>query len=166
MFLNGDNPGIDARRRDEIALQWDNIEKELHNDALWYFLTNNAAEKYQTRIDLLLDLMAGKTSDIKDKYFTFFHFDTLKRQGADLIALWQKIVRTFLLLKDWHENHEHYHKIGYLITAGYKTLPDIYAASRDKSKREFLAQLDAFIKESVKLTGGENYSDWNYKDDA
>ncbi len=166
MFLNGDNPDIDARRRDEIALQWDNIEKELHNDTLWYFLTNNSAEKYQTRIDLLLDLPAGKTSDIKDKYFTFFHFDKLKRQGENLIELWQEIVRTFLLLKDWRENHEHYHKIGYLIASGYKTLYEIYAASHGKTKRQFLSQLDAYIKESVKLTGDENYSDWNYKDHA
>lgn len=166
MFLNGDNPDIDARRRDEIALQWDNIEKELHNDALWYFLTNNSAEKYQTRIDLLLDLMAGKTSYIKDKYFTFVHFDARRRQGKNLIALWQEIVRTFLLLKDWRENHEHYHKIGYLIASGYKTLSEIYAASHGKTKRQFLSQLDAYIKESVKLTGDENYSDWNYKDDA
>ena len=166
MFLNGNNPGIDARRRDEIALQWDNIEKELHNDALWYFLTNNSAEKYQTRIDLLLNLMAGKTSEATDKYFTFVRFDERRRQGEDLIALWQEIVRTFLLLKDWRENHELYHKIGYLIASGYRTLPEIYAAARGKTKREFLAQLDAFIKESVKLTGNENYADWNYNDHA
>lgn len=166
MFLNGDNPGIDARRRDEIALQWDNIEKELHNDALWYFLTNNSAEKYQTRIDLLLDLPAGKTSDTKDKYFTFVRFDERRRQGENLIKLWQEIVRTFLLLKDWRENHEHYHKIGYLIASGYKTLSEIYAASKGKTKRQFLSQLDTYIKMSIKLTGDENYSDWNYKEDA
>ena len=83
-FLNGNNQNSDRRRQDEIALQWDNIEKELHNDSLWYFLTNNSAEKYQTRIDLVLDLMSGKKFPCADKYATFYHFDTLKRQGADL----------------------------------------------------------------------------------
>ena len=42
-FLNGNNQNSDLRRQDEIALQWDNIEKELHNDSLWYFLTNISA---------------------------------------------------------------------------------------------------------------------------
>lgn len=158
--------GMDEQRQNEIALQWDNIEKELHNDALWYFLTNNASEKYQTRMDLVLDLAAGKTLNDRDKYSTFFHFDKRKRQGEDLIALWQKIIRTFLLLKDWREHHDFYHKIGYLIASGYKTLSEICAAARGKSKREFSAQLDTFIKASVKLSDGENYSDWNYNDDA
>lgn len=166
MFLSGDNSGMDERRRDEIALQWDNIEKELHNDALWYFLTNSSAEKYQTRIDLLLDLPAGKISDTNYKYFTFVRFDERRRQGENLIKLWQEIVRTFLLLKDWRENHERYHKIGYLIASGYKTLSDIYAVSRGKTKREFLSQLDAYIKDSIKLTDDRNYAEWNYKDDA
>ena len=166
MFLSNENPGMDARRQDEIALQWDNLEKELHNDSLWYFLTNNSAEKYQTRIDLVLDLMSDKKVGDKDKYRTFFYFDELKRSGDDLTELWQKIVRNFLLLKDWRDNHEFYHKIGYLIASGYKNLADIYAASQKKTKREFLSRLDEMIRDSVKLTGDENYAEWNYGKDA
>ena len=162
-FLSKEN--ADNRRQDEIALQWDNLEKELHNDSLWYFLTNSAAEKYQTRIDLILDLIAGKKVDDRDKYSTFFYFDKLKQRGDDLNELWQEIVRNFLLLKDWHENHELYHKIGYLIASGYKTLANIYEVSKGKNKREFLSRLDEFIKASIKLKDGENYSDWNYGDD-
>ena len=166
MFLSNENPGMDARRQDEIALQWDNLEKELHNDSLWYFLTNNAADKYQTRIDLVLDLMSDKKVGDKDKYRTFFYFDDIKRSGDDLTELWQKIVRNFLLLKDWRDNHEFYHKIGYLIASGYKNLADIYAASQKKTKREFLSRLDEMIRDSVKLTGDENYAEWNYGKDA
>ena len=164
VFLSQENHNMDKHRKDEIALQWDAIEKELHNDSLWYFLTNSA-EKYQTRIDLILDLMSGRKFDTRDKYATFFHFDGLKRSGKDLNDVWREIVRNFLLLKDWHENREYYHKIGYLITAG-KSLAEIYAASKDKTKREFLSRLDEFIRDSVKLSDGENYSDWNYNDDA
>lgn len=166
-FLSNENCNVDGRRQDEIALQWDNLEKDLHVDSLWYFLTNSAAEKYQTRIDLILDLIAGKKVDDRDKYSTFFYFDDLKKRGDDLNELWQKIVRNFLLLKDWHENHELYHKIGYLIASGYKSLSDIYSESKkQKNKREFLSRLDEFIKASIKLKDGENYSDWNYNDDA
>ena len=166
MFLSLENHGITGRPQDEIALQWDNIEKELHDDSLWYFLTNNSAEKYQTRIDLLLDLMAGKQRGNKEKYFTFFYFDKLKRSGKDLNALWQEIVRNFLLLKDWRENHEFYHKIGYLIASGYRNIAAIYETSKGKTKREFVSRLDELIKASIKLEDGKNYSDWNYNDDA
>lgn len=49
------------KKQEEIALQWDNIEKELRNDSLWFFLTNNKdRETDSTRIDLILDLMCGK----------------------------------------------------------------------------------------------------------
>ena len=164
MFLSRENQNMDKKRQDEIALQWDNIEKDLHNDSLWYFLTNNTA--YQTRIDLILDLMAGKKGGDKDKYSTFFYFDELKRLGANLNKVWEEIVRDFLLLKDWHENHKLYHKIGYLIASGYKNLADIYRVSKGKTKREFSAQLDKLIRSSIKLEGGENYSDWTYDNDA
>ena len=165
MFLSRENHDMDRHRQDEIALQWDNIEKDLHNDSLWYFLTNNLAEKYQTRIDLLLDLMSGKKSGDKDKYATFFYFDDLKRQGENLNDLWEDMVRDFLLLKDWRENHEFYHKIGYLIASGYKGIAAIYEEAQNKTKREFLARLDKFIKASVKLEDGRSYSDWNYDND-
>jgi uncharacterized protein with ParB-like and HNH nuclease domain len=33
------NNGIDDAKQLEIATQWDSIEKELQNDALWYFIT-------------------------------------------------------------------------------------------------------------------------------
>lgn len=165
MFLSRDNPQMDKRRQDEVALQGDNIEKELHNDSLWYFLTNSAATKYQTRIDLVLDLAAGKKGNHKDKYATFFHFDELKRRGEDLNDVWERIVRDFLRLKDWRENHEFYHKIGYLVAVG-KNLADIYSAAQGKTKREFSAQLDKLIRDSVRLEEGKNYLDWNYTDDA
>ena len=67
MFLSRENRDMDKHRQDEIALQWDNIEKDLHNESFWYFLTNNLATKYQTRIDLILDLISGKKNDSKDK---------------------------------------------------------------------------------------------------
>lgn len=43
MFLSKDNnPDMTRQRQEEISLQWDNIEKELHNNSLWYFLTNSS----------------------------------------------------------------------------------------------------------------------------
>ena len=64
MFLSKDtDEDVDKEKQEEISLQWDNMEKELHNNSLWYFLTNKANADYQTRIDLVLDLISGKPAD-------------------------------------------------------------------------------------------------------
>lgn len=72
MFLSkGLGTDMDKEKQEEISLQWDNMEKELHNDSLWYFLTNKTNVRYQTRIDLVLDLISGKPNDNREKYYTF-----------------------------------------------------------------------------------------------
>lgn len=101
----------------EISLQWDGIERELHNESLWFFLTNSVKGEYQTRIDLVLDLIAGKDESTREKYYTFFRFDELRKE-VSLDDIWKKIYQTFLTLKGWYEDHDLYHRIGYLITSG------------------------------------------------
>lgn len=161
MFLSRDNgDAMDKEKQEEIALQWDTIEKELHNDSLWYFLTNRVNVNYQTRIDLILDLIARKPANSKDKYFTFFFFDYLKKNGS-LDDIWKVIQHTFLILKDWYENHELYHKIGYLIASGANSLADIFELSEGKTKNAFKASLDALITDSIKINN--NYADLSYE---
>ncbi len=174
MFLSRDNNhNMEKEKQEEIALQWDNIEKELHNDSLWYFLTNNVNIAYQTRIDLILDLICHKSAGTMDKgssmekkpsmekYDTFFFFDQLRKE-RDLKGIWQEILHTFLILKDWYGNHELYHKIGYLIASRTRWfLPEIYEASKGKTKREFLETLDKMVKESIAID--ENYADLSYE---
>lgn len=157
---DGDN-NINKEKREEISLQWDNMEKELHNDSLWYFLTNATKNEYQTRIDLVLDLIAKKPIDNREKYYTFFKFDEMRRkESKSSEEIWRSIQQIFLLLKDWHENHELYHKIGYLIASGTLTLQDIFKRSKDKTKDNFAKELDNAIRESVKINS--DYSDLSY----
>lgn len=166
MFLSRDNSeNMDREKQEEISLQWDDIEKELHNDSMWYFLTNNIKNKYQTRIDLILDLISGKKEVSKDKYYTFFKFDEMRKEKPlkekTLEDIWRKIQQTFLILKDWFENHELYHKIGYLIASGTKTLQQIFDESENKTKDEFNALLSGFIRKSIAING--NYSELSYE---
>ena len=161
MFLSRDNSeNMDREKQEEISLQWDNIEKELHNDSMWYFLTNNIKNKYQTRIDLILDLISGKEETSKEKYYTFFKFDAMRKEKP-LEDIWRKIQQTFLILKDWFENHELYHKIGYLIASGTKTLQQIFDESENKTKDEFNSLLSGFIRKSIDIKG--NYSELSYE---
>ena len=149
MFFSRDTKlGIDKNMQKEIALQWDNIEKELHENDFWYFLTNQSIASYQTRIDLVLDLIAGKKKNSRENYYTFFKFDEM-RQKKPVREIWRKIQKTFLLLKDWFENHELYHKIGYIIASKELTLSEVYNLSLNKTKVEFIAALDASIRNSM-----------------
>lgn len=161
MFLSSDyKDKVSREKQEEISLQWDNMEKELHDDSLWYFLTNRTNMRYQTRIDLILDLISEKPADNREKYYTFFKIDEIGRTMS-LDDLWRKIQQTFLILKDWYENHELYHKIGYLIASEKMTLQEIFKISAGKTKTEFRGILDSYIKESIAIQG--NYADLSYE---
>lgn len=151
---------VNKEKQEEISLQWDNIEKELHNEQLWYFLTNKVNSKYQTRIDLVLDLISKKPEGTREKYYTFFKFDEMHKD-ISLENIWRKIQQAFLVLKDWFEDHELYHKIGYLIASDKLTLQQIYGISEKKTKDEFRASLDEYIKDSIKIK--RNYSELSYE---
>lgn len=161
VFLSKDTgEDVDKEKQEEISLQWDNMEKELHNNSLWYFLTNETNVEYQTKIDLILDLIAKKPANNRETYYTFFKFDEM-HQSYSLDNIWRSIQQTFLVLKDWHGNHELYHKIGYLIASGGLTLQKIFDLSKDKTKDDFRDSLDGFIRDSIKIKG--NYSDLSYE---
>lgn len=160
MFLSRDNAGNMSReKQEEISLQWDSIERELHNESLWYFLTNSVKNEYQTRIDLVLDLISGKDETSREKYYTFFRFDDM-RKVSSLDEMWRMIYQTFLILKGWYEDHDLYHKIGYLIASGIP-LHEIFALSKDKKKSEFNDGLDEKIRKSVEIAG--NYGELSYE---
>ena len=166
MFLSRDNnEEMDRRKQEEISLQWDNIEKELNDDRLWYFLINPSMRKYRTKIDLVLDLMAEKAPREPDVYYTFFKFDQM-RQEKSLTDIWRDIRDTFLIMKDWFGNHTLYHKIGYLITSGYEkgSLSNIYKLSQGKTKTQFRQELETLIKDSIKIK--DNYGELSYEKPA
>ena len=66
------NKQLEEKRQTEIALQWDTIERDLHDENFWYFLTRKQAKEYPTRIELLFDFMASKQEGERDKYATSF----------------------------------------------------------------------------------------------
>lgn len=70
LFLKEESENV--IRQEELSLEWDNMEKELHNDEFWGFLTNSEIDNYPTRIDLVLDLISKKSDTDKETYRTFF----------------------------------------------------------------------------------------------
>ena len=165
MFLNRDGwqgqPEIKREKQEEISLQWDSMENELHRDAFWGFLTNKKQHNYQTRMDLLLELLAyGHQADSRDSYAAFFAIDRMSRYMS-LNDIWNKLRKTFFLLQDWFEDHDLYHQIGYLIASGYASINEIFALVSHKKKNEIAQILDDSIRASL-LIGERNYGDLEY----
>lgn len=161
LFLSRNND-IDDNKQLEIATQWDIIEKELHNDSFWYFITNNKSEKYPTRIELIFDLMADKQLNDKEWYRTFFFFSDKIKQEEKKAEIWKAILRYYQKLKEWYENFEVYHKVGYLIATETSTLQDLLKSSENKTKTDFQKSLDEIIANSIKLKD-KDFSELSYE---
>ena len=140
---------IDEKKQLEIATVWDIIEKELHNDSFWYFLTNDNKSEYPTRIELILNLIAKKNKNEKDEYFTFFHFNGMMKK-KNKSEIWKEIVSYFYRLKEWYEDSNMYHKIGYIIATQTKELMELIDKSENLKKSDFKNTLDEYIANSIK----------------
>lgn len=162
LFLSDTPNGLENRRKYEIAIQWDNIEKQLRDDddAFWAFITRKRAEDYPTRIDLLFDLMCHKQDAEKDPLFTFFKMEE-RLKHADRDSVWQEVINGFLQLKEWYKDNVYYHKIGYLIASGSKTMADLLDEARGKRKSEFKDRLDELIAESITWRTNDKDSYWD-----
>lgn len=149
LFLADSNETISENKKQEIAFQWDYIEKELHNEDFWNFLTNQ--KSCQTRIDLVLNLVNKKNENPIDPYQTFFEInEKLSNNEETVEKLWNKILQTFYLIKEWNEDFELYHKIGYLIAASITSLLSLFnLLEENTTKSEFKAKLTQKIKESI-----------------
>lgn len=159
LFLSRNN-GIDDTKQLEIATQWDTIEKELRNDNFWYFITNEKSEKYATRIELIFNLMANKQVSDKERFRTFFYFSEKIKNEKDKSNVWLEILRCYQKLKEWYENFEVYHKVGYLIATQTITLQELLKESVDKTKIDFQQSLDEKIAQSINFS--KDYSELSY----
>ena len=154
LFLKGESEN--AIRQEELSLEWDNMEKELHNDEFWGFLTNSETDNYPTRIDLVLDLISKKAEGDKEVYRTFFYFDNEYKKGKSLEDIWGEIQHNYLTLKEWFSDHDFYHQIGYLIASNSKKLIDILNDYSDKTKTAFRQYLVESIRESINKKNSNN----------
>ena len=149
------------KRQLEIALQWDTIEREMHEEDFWYFLTKKKAEAYDTRIELLFDFIASKRANQKDPLSTFLYYNERKENGKSLSELWEEILRYYYRLKEWFKKDALYHRIGYLVASGHMTMNQIVDVTIDKRKTVQERILDEEIKKSVRFSR-VHYSELRY----
>ena len=133
-----------------ISQLWDVMEQQLNHKPFWSFITNVSAEDYETKIEYLFDIIAGKNKAEKDYYFTFLHFLTLADDDTKMWNVWRKIEHYFNILSEWFKNRDKYHKIGYLISIGNaNTVKILLEEAITSTKDVFNKSVNASIKESI-----------------
>lgn len=167
------NPyGIDNKKQYEIALQWDAMEKGLHNSKFWAFITNEKEEKYPIHMELFFDIMENKPAD-ECSFYTFNRFYDKFKKSTDRLKTWETIVRYYQQLWEWYNDFDLYHQLGYLVAIGkdIKELLDIAMSEEVPiSKTAFREKILDMIRDSVrfvKKNGNEeekiDYADLNYE---
>ena len=152
-----------AERQQEIAFQWDHIEKELNRDDFWAFLSESGKMEARTRMELLLNLITGIEPGPRDDYAPFFAFSAIYDSPERMEDAWKCVREKFLQLRSWFEDHDFYHKIGYLIATGALSLLDICRLAEGKRKSEFKSILDGEIRKSLKFR--RQYGELSYETD-
>ena len=140
-------------KKKKLANEWDSIENELHNDTFWYFITNTAEKEYPTRIGKLFDIDCKKT-DGDSELFSYYQYSKGKEKGGKNLD-WKKIKQIHQRLKEWYDDVENYHLIGFIINARFMTLEDIIIKTENKTKletKDFFIQTikDNFAQEKTK----------------
>ena len=138
----------------EIALQWDTIEREMHDEDFWYFLTKKKAQTYDTKIELLFEFLTSKRENKKDRLSVFFYF------SGNPMA-WDEVLSYYYRLKEWYKKNNYYHKIGYLIASGSRDMGEIVSETKEMHKKQQEKWLDEEIKKSV--TSDKPYIELSYE---
>lgn len=149
-FSMSDIDHLKLRQR-EIANEWDVIEYTLQNDEFWLFLKEIGYNR-PTRIDVIFDLICeqNKLELDKEKYkqigsddyrtFRYFYEYYYTKQSS-IKTCWNEVKACFQTFKEWFNDLELYHYVGYLINEGVE-IKDLYDLwTYNSTKASFIASL-------------------------
>lgn len=148
----------------EIGLQWDAIERRLHDPGLWAFATNRSGSYHPTRIELLFESMVDTKG--LDRLHTFHQFKERLDDGESAEDIWHTVLGRMELFQEWYEDRDLYHWIGYLIATGTDSeLRTLIRDAEDVTKSAFRASLRARIVARLDLTS-EAIDELDYEQDG
>lgn len=140
----------DEHQKIRLATEWDEIEHAFHNDDFWSFIYGENDSKYETRIELIFDILMKKGAKEANKYFTFDKYQELIANINDdetsisnhvMDELWKAVTNLFHHFKSWHEDRYLYHIIGYLRYLKHP-IDEIFKVFNDSnSKQDFRNKL-------------------------
>ena len=167
------NPyGIEEKKQHEIALGWDSMEKDLHDEKFWSFITNEKSDRYPIRMELLFDMIEMKLGN-ESNFYTFNQFYKRFKNSDNKYETWEMTERYMQQLKEWYNDFDLFHHIGFLVATGtsVKSLLDI-AMSTDNpiKKSDFRLKILDMIRDRMVFMVGEkdnkeeiDYADLNYE---
>ncbi|WP_417814407.1 DUF262 domain-containing protein [Thalassospira alkalitolerans] len=143
-----------------IAYEWDQIEKRLQDDSIWYFLQNTDIDD-ANRIGLVFRLAArleGNALSGED-YAVFSHFSGLLNSDLSAEVEWRKVKDIFMALEEWYEDRYLFHVVGFVLnqTVGeLSTITELLENSQTSSKHDFFRSLRNRVFRMV--LGGDLYA--------
>ncbi len=155
-------PNIEIRELKiaEFAFEWETIEAGLQEKEFWYFLTGYD-ETYQTRIDILFQLQHEMIPGRDEKREVYHAWEKRVKMKENLSDPWEKLVSLYKKLRDWLEDINVYHRVGYLTATNFYNLKTILEWSNSISlKEQFKQRLDKEIKNKFTVwrnKKGESY---------
>ncbi len=171
---------IPVEKRTIVAIQFENIQMAMKNDRLWHMLQWHEFQRngyrmmivdskekpgyiaVQNRIDLIFNLVAGVSFDVyqSDALISFrYYYDNRE----DLVEIWNRTYRYYLLIKGLYDNPLTYHYCGVLTffnrngSGSYKHIKNWLNWMQTKPKNMVVEQLKAAIRFSIRGRKGEDY---------
>lgn len=179
LFLQKKNfsDGDEELKQIQIAMEWEQMENELHKDDFWYYIRKKETSREEyipNRIDYLfaieykaanwnkdedtytnLKRLNDELSD-KDKLFRFYNDKFEGLSDAELYIQikteWSKILKCFRTLQDWYNDAEIYNYIGFLSQCDYDMARIYYhytSMKENQVRAEFIEYLQYLVKESL-----------------
>lgn len=144
-------------RAQEVASQWDIIERDLHAPDLWGFVAGSDCgkedDRYPTRISLLLDTLAPAPEGHRPgRKLPRYHTFEVLRKSIEVTPeeFWKDVLNLHDLILGWFNNRNLYHKVGYLVATG-TAFGELARLAYGQKKSQIEQQLDQRIKTSLNL---------------
>lgn len=147
----------DKNEEKMFAVSWDLMEKKFQEDSFWYYLSNESEK--ETRIDLLFDIIKGKTSKSEDDHSYRAYqkdFDAGERTFSEL---WDEVNEIYNKLIQYYEDVTLYNYVGYLTKIGKPVFEIISFINNEEKKQaekwdrnELIRVLQTMISKELNLT--------------
>ncbi len=156
------NKTANLENRQQIAAQFELMERQLSEDRFWYMLRKEDIKplKGQSRIDLIFNMVANiKQEDYQvEPRKSFYEFS----KSEDLHSKWKEAREKFQRLKDLFDDPVTFHYVGFLIYCG-QSLDDIVKEYAKRTKKNFVEHLKELIKNKLKHQSLDDYSFYDDK---
>ncbi|MCR4615341.1 MAG: DUF262 domain-containing protein [Clostridiales bacterium] len=180
IFNRANFPQDGEVEQQELSLAWNRIERDFQRESFWHFLFEAGEREYETRIDLIFDLLADKynaklpqqqqiTVPVSTAYYnrTFLIFYAVYKNSQNknefVKDLWKDVNRIYERFLEWYDDLNKYHIIGFLIYSGTK-IERLFELSDGKKKSEIISSLVEETKQHVKLKTLESLRGLTYDD--